>query len=352
MRESLRLVYSDGGHLYLGSVAGILDLTAVRDMTFETLPINDSVGEFDMAFDGNNTWLATRGTEQIVVSGLGRFPRTEAAVSGDLFTPHVRPPSKTEECYYTFVYVLLGVFHGPIDPDPEPAIHSIRSSQNHRRTQAQSASAATSDLDALRAVRTLMLRTPEGQRLEALYRQFSPDAAAVAASHPKLLIDTIATVRNFLPGLIAYASGSGSRSVITRGMIDQLNNLWSGLANRGSPALKSALLAERDRFHGFEDFVGKSFDQWAEQLQFPKTATSSAPFRIVASDRTAAGFSVTVEGLANSTLRLERTERLGSATWAPVVNSAITPDGNRVRLTDPAPPAGHAFYRVTAIPVP
>ena len=116
MRESLRLVYSDGGHLYLGRAAGIFDLNAVRDMTFETLPINDSVGEFDLAFEGNNTWLATRGTEQIIVSGLGRFPRTEAAVSGDLYTPRVRAPSRTEECYYTFVYVLLGLFDVPIDP--------------------------------------------------------------------------------------------------------------------------------------------------------------------------------------------------------------------------------------------
>ncbi|MCC7377563.1 MAG: putative Ig domain-containing protein [Verrucomicrobiales bacterium] len=353
VRESLRLAYTDGGHLYLGRCNGILDLSAVRDMTFETLPVSEPVSEVDLAFDGSDTWLATRGTNQIIVSGAGRFPRTDVALSGDLYTPSPRAPTQEEICVATYGYFLAEAFRGPVSigsqsptPSSRAAVHRVRP-----WTQSTADSAAKSDLTALRAVRDLMLGTPEGQRLEALYRQFSPDAAAVLAANPKLLVDALATVRNFLPGMVAYASGSGGRSLITRGMIDQLNNLWGGLANHGSPALKGALIAERDRFHGFEDFVGRTFDQWAELLRFPTTSPSNGSLRIVASERVAAGFVVSVEAMTHTTFRLERADRVADPkAWVPVANATINTEAGRVRLMDPAPPAGPTFYRVAALP--
>ena len=66
---------------------------------------------------------------------------------------------------------------------------------------------------------------------------------------------------------------------------------------------------------------------------------------------TAAGqgsFSVTVKQVSGTSYGLWRSADMGSNSWAPLNNATSTTGGGFVTLTDAAPPAARAFYRVMA----
>jgi len=348
VRESMRLAYVDGGRLHLGASSSILDLNRVRDMSFETLPTREALHELDLAFEGQSTWLTSHGPNATHVFGLGRFPHTEDTLYGDLYTPRPDTVIQGRVCYLSFAYLIADVFDSK-PPSNTPELPGFRPGLQ-TPTPPPEEPRGSAELNPLRDLRNAMFQTPEGTRLEALYRQFSPEAASLIAAHPKLLIDTIATVRNFLPGVVAYLAGKGHQPIITQGMIDQWNSLWSRVTEAASPAFRSVLVAEKNRLHGFQDFVGKSFDQWAEQLEFPKRSTAPNSLRILSIERSALGFTISVESRGTTSYRLERSERLNLGPWTPVPNSQAMSRPRIVQLSDPSPAPGHGFYRVAELP--
>lgn len=115
-------------------------------------------------------------------------------------------------------------------------------------------------------LRQLFQATPEGAAYIDLYRQHGSEMGLLGLSDPALLWDAYGTLQNFLPGLEALVSGHGEEVVVTQEMVDDALSVWNRLADVASPDL-AALIQSRLKAHdNLQDFVGLSFDEWAEQI--------------------------------------------------------------------------------------
>ncbi len=119
--------------------------------------------------------------------------------------------------------------------------------------------AVLGDLDTLRALRDLFATTPEGQHFIDLYYTHADETGAMALTDPALALEAFKVMQSFLPGFEALVRGRGDDFVVTADMVAQANALLDKLAAAGSPALASALAAERAKYHELADFEGLSF---------------------------------------------------------------------------------------------
>jgi hypothetical protein len=147
----------------------------------------------------------------------------------------------------------------------------------------------------------------------------------------------------FQPALSALLSGTGTNVAISQTLIDQLNSAWNSLANYASPALRVAMETERSRFHGFQDFVGKNFSQWAGLLQIP---APTQPWIFLSRPKlTNRVFSVEANEVLGRSLRLWRSPDLKQ--WTPVIPTRSITREYTVELSDTNAPPPPLFYRAS-----
>jgi hypothetical protein len=108
--------------------------------------------------------------------------------------------------------------------------------------------------------------TDAGQMYIDLYNQYGAEMGQIGLDDPGLLWDAFGTLQNFLPGLEALVTGQGDRMLVTQPMVDDALDIWQRLAAAGSPALAAAINGELARYNNLQDFVGMSFDEWAEAI--------------------------------------------------------------------------------------
>jgi hypothetical protein len=125
------------------------------------------------------------------------------------------------------------------------------------------------DLAIFGAMTTLFAKTPEGQHYIDLYRQHGAEMGQLGLEDDALLMDAYGTLQNFLPGLEALVKGNGDEVVATQEMVDAALGIWQRLADAGSPALAAAINGELAKYNNLQDFVGMSFDEWAETIGVP-----------------------------------------------------------------------------------
>ena len=137
-------------------------------------------------------------------------------------------------------------------------------------------------------------------------------------------------------------AGRGDTVPIYAPMITQVNNFWNALAEHASPALKTVLQQEQARFDNFRLFQDRNFTEWAGLLGV------RVPFQpylhISLMQREATKFHLALNDVPGAELSLWRS--LDLQTWTQVTNAEIQRDGATLIFTDPAPPAGQAFYAV------
>jgi uncharacterized protein YbdZ (MbtH family) len=202
----------------------------------------------------------------------------------------------------------------------------------------------------LYALRAWMRQSAEGRRLTALFEKHTGEVTGLVAGDFSLFNDTLTVLRQFLPGIQAFLAGTGERVSIRPDMIDQLNRVWDRLAARGSPALRQVLDQERVRFHGFQDFSGRSFAEWGTLLAW---GTPESPFVIASNPRALpAGFRVEVNRADGQTYSLWRSASPAPQEWNVVTNASIRVLDQAVELIDPDPATSARFYRVRTTPSP
>ena len=133
-----------------------------------------------------------------------------------------------------------------------------------------------------------------------------------------------ATVRNTTHKLIRFTDGDEELYDLTADPYETIN-LLAGPLNSTAQANYYALVLK------------------LTELQ----DTVPAP-EVTGTARTASAFSVTVRQSAGTTYALWRSSDLGSLSWAPLPGAAGAAANGLVTLTDNAPPAGRAWYRVVA----
>jgi DNA-binding beta-propeller fold protein YncE len=123
------------------------------------------------------------------------------------------------------------------------------------------------------ALEGVLGESPEGRRLQELYRAHGTEVVQMIRSQPALEAQMNTVVKSFQPLVVSLMSGRGQQVQITQTMIDQLNTMWSGMATMASPELLDTLNTERARHNGFQDFANRDFSQWAQILQVPAPTT-------------------------------------------------------------------------------
>ena len=116
-----------------------------------------------------------------------------------------------------------------------------------------------------------MKETPSGRRLVDLYWQHTSEIVKIFVSHPEHWNTLETLLSSFQPGVHALLAGKGEGALISQSMIDQLNSVWASIVEEASSGLKSALVSERARYNGFQDFADKSFSSWAGTLEQTNT---------------------------------------------------------------------------------
>jgi hypothetical protein len=112
----------------------------------------------------------------------------------------------------------------------------------------------------------LFAATPGGGRYVDLYLTHAPEMGQLTLADPALLWDSYRTLRDFMPGLEALVTGDGDSIVVTQQMADDALDIWRRLAAAGSPALAQTINEELAASNDLQDFVGMTFDEWAEAI--------------------------------------------------------------------------------------
>ena len=122
------------------------------------------------------------------------------------------------------------------------------------------------DLGIFLAMSPLFQATTGGQFYVDLYAAHVQEMSDIVLDDATLLHDSFGTLQNFLPGLEALVTGRGDEVLVTQQMVDDARNIWQRLAAAGSPQLSAAIGTELGRYHGLQDFVGMTFDEWAQTI--------------------------------------------------------------------------------------
>ena len=127
----------------------------------------------------------------------------------------------------------------------------------------------------------LFARNAAGRRYIDFYMTSYANIARLAASDPGLLYDGIATLQNFMPGIIGMVQGYGDQVFLTQQMVDDGLDIWQRLSDRDSGALSAFIETELAQWNNMQDFVGLSFDEWGTMigLQVGGTGAGDEVFR-------------------------------------------------------------------------
>ncbi len=125
------------------------------------------------------------------------------------------------------------------------------------------------DLTVMDQMTQLFAGSTAGQAYIDLYNTHANEMGQIGWSDPDLLWDSYRTLHNLMPGLEAMVLGHGETVTVTQEMADQALDIWQRLAAAGSPALASTINAELAKYNNLQDFVGMTFDEWAETIGVP-----------------------------------------------------------------------------------
>jgi hypothetical protein len=122
------------------------------------------------------------------------------------------------------------------------------------------------DTAVLGGLSALFQASAGGRDYANLYFQHAEAMADAALSDPALVWESYLTLQNLLPGLEALVLGYGDNVTVTQAMVDQSLDIWIRLADAGSPELAAVIHNELARYNNLQDFVGLTFNQWAQAL--------------------------------------------------------------------------------------
>jgi hypothetical protein len=123
-----------------------------------------------------------------------------------------------------------------------------------------------SDPALFEALKNVFMGTSGGQHYIDLYAQHASEMGELGLADPALLWDAFGTLQNFLPGLEALVSGRGDEMLVTQQMVDDALDIWQRLAAAGSDELAQAINGQLAASNDLQDFVGLTFNQWAEAI--------------------------------------------------------------------------------------
>jgi hypothetical protein len=227
-------------------------------------------------------------------------------------------------------------------PSPAPAGHSASASSvpvpKHSGLIA---------LSSLRALESLMLQTPEGRRLRDLYWRHTTELVSLCLEDTTLFSQIRDVTIRFQPALNSFIAGKGSNSVvISSSAIAALNALWNTVVNRCGAQMRADMEAERSRFHGFQDFVGKNFAQWGEMLQIP---VPSAPAVLITGARSSATrFDAEANIISGMSYTLFRSTNL--VDWSALPATTLTTNGFFLNISDSTSSETERFYKLSIFP--
>jgi hypothetical protein len=88
----------------------------------------------------------------------------------------------------------------------------------------------------------------------------------IGLADPALLWDAYGTLQNFMPGLEALVSGRGDEMIVTQEMVDDALRVWQRVAAAAGPGLAGEINTRLAQYDNLQEFVGMSFDEWAEAI--------------------------------------------------------------------------------------
>jgi hypothetical protein len=231
-----RIAYAAADALYLASG---------RDGSWRTEPVYEEAG---LSLNGLSLGLGRR---QFAAAGSSSglvYAATLAGSSGPepwILTPY-DPISPFAGCFEFF-------FEG--DPFQPPAAPF-----------APAGPGPLSDLEIFLAMTPLFQGTAAGQNYIDLYGQHFQEMTGIVLDDTGLLWDSFGTLQNFLPGLEALVSGRGDEVLVTQEMVDDALDIWQRLAAAGSPTLAATINNQLAQYNDLQDFVGLTFDEWAQAI--------------------------------------------------------------------------------------
>ncbi len=128
---------------------------------------------------------------------------------------------------------------------------------------------ALDDFSVMEGLTALFSATTPGQAYIDLYVAHANEMGRIGWTDPQLVWDGYRTLHNLMPGLEALVLGQGDQVVITQEMMDQALDIWQRIAAAGSPGLAGVINSELAKYNNLQDFVGMSFNDWAEDIGVP-----------------------------------------------------------------------------------
>ena len=220
------------------------------------------------------------------------------------------------------------------------------------------------------SMRNLALATAEGAKYIALYDQYSielfyilfraltgnqadvvnqsdssdtdPSSPARGTEESEMAVINLLT--DAQAGFSALLTGQGETEMISQDMVDDLKSIHALVLAEASPQLNADAQAIADKHNGFDNFVGKNFNEWAVMIGFDPEAIT---IQNVESGLNDGKFSITTYNAPNVIYKLWKSTDLGVDSWLEVSNAEIVEDGNLVTLSDLNPVVNRTFYRVT-----
>lgn len=108
--------------------------------------------------------------------------------------------------------------------------------------------------------------TSEGQFYIDLYVQHGQEMGQISLEDPALLWDAAGTLQNFLPGQEAFVTGRAGKLLVTQQIVDDALDIWQRIAAAASPEMAGVISTELAKYNNLQDFVGMTFDEWAQAL--------------------------------------------------------------------------------------
>jgi hypothetical protein len=112
---------------------------------------------------------------------------------------------------------------------------------------------------------TAQQRSPQWRYYTSLFDSYSSELAGIVAFHPSLLWDSLKTLDEWTPAVLALADGKGDQSIISQNMVDHAVELVNGLEAHASPELKRRIRSEKNALD-LPSFVGLNMDEAWETL--------------------------------------------------------------------------------------
>jgi len=303
-----RIIYSWPGDGWLASTA-VSAITAVNDLSL-TLAVGSyqkpriafidsgNAVRLAMSDDGGGSWAQE---EVVAAGGNGRlhidieyedrerivYEESNGSAGANLFhafrTENVTNSSPADglggyavDVVYNSACICL-FFHMALDV----CVPFLGNGSVPQRFNADVLAAPNPNLFA--ALTDLFQATPEGAAFADTYIQHDYELMGILVNEPDLLWDSTRTMYNLMPGLDALVSGRGSSAPITQSQMDQALDIWQRVAEQAGAELAGEINGRLSATNNLQDYVGMSYDEWAQSLGVNPPAPANAIYLPVVS---------------------------------------------------------------------